>query len=98
MPESYGAATTPAFSGPPRSATPSASPFRHPTAPQLSVHVYCTAAQVLHLEYFHDHVRIDKLVIEGAIEPEGGALQPDRGSPGIGLAPKEQDAEEYRVY
>ena len=75
-----------------------ATPISAHTAPQLDVHVCCAAPGVLHLEYFHDHARIDDSLIDGAMTPEGGTLRPDRARPGIGLELKERDAEEYRVY
>ncbi len=61
-------------------------------APQLSAQV-CTAIWHLrHLEYFHDHVRIEHLVFDGCLEPEpGGALKPDRSRPGLGLDVKWSD-------
>jgi L-alanine-DL-glutamate epimerase-like enolase superfamily enzyme len=73
-------------------------PISAHTAPQIALHPCCAAPRVLHLEYFHDHVRIANLLLDGAIEPEGGALAPDRARPGIGLALKEEDASPYRVY
>ena len=35
-----------------------------------------------HLEYFHDHVRIEHMLFDGALEPRGGALHPDLARPG----------------
>ena len=54
--------------------------------PNLSAHVCCAAPAIRHIEYFHDHVRIEQHVLAGALEPEGGALRPDRSRPGHGLA------------
>jgi L-alanine-DL-glutamate epimerase-like enolase superfamily enzyme len=67
-------------------------------APQLSAHV-CTAVRRLrHLEYFHDHVRIERELFDGVLLPEeGGVLRPDRDRPGHGLALKRADAERFRV-
>jgi L-alanine-DL-glutamate epimerase-like enolase superfamily enzyme len=67
-------------------------------APQVSAHA-CTAAWHLrHLEYFHDHVRIERLAFDGCLEPEpGGVLRPDRSRPGMGLELKEADIEPFRV-
>lgn len=73
-------------------------PISAHTAPQIDVHVCCAAPGVLHLEYFHDHSRIDGILIDGATDPEHGALRPDRSRPGIGLELKTQDAEEFRVH
>lgn len=50
-----------------------------------------------HLEYFNDHVRIENLVFDGALDPTGGALRPDCTGPGLGLDLKRADAERYRV-
>ena len=66
-------------------------------APQLSAHAFCAVQNVRHLEYFHDHVRIESLLFDGALEPEGGALRPDRSRPGHGLELRRAGAEEYRV-
>jgi L-alanine-DL-glutamate epimerase-like enolase superfamily enzyme len=66
-------------------------------APQLSAHA-CTALWHLrHLEYFHDHDRIEHLFFDGCLEPDGGAMRPDRSRPGHGLTLKRQDAEPFRV-
>jgi L-alanine-DL-glutamate epimerase-like enolase superfamily enzyme len=67
-------------------------------APQISAQV-CTAVWHLrHLEYFHDHVRIEHLVFDGCLEPQpGGVLVPDRSRPGCGLTVKRADVEQWRV-
>ena len=38
-----------------------------------------------HLEYFHDHVRIERMLFDGAHKPEGGGMYPDLSRPGMGL-------------
>ena len=38
------------------------------------------------LEYFHDHVRLERMLFDGTIEPDGGRLRPDPGRPGLGIA------------
>jgi L-alanine-DL-glutamate epimerase-like enolase superfamily enzyme len=67
-------------------------------APQLSAQA-CTAVRRLrHLEYFHDHVRIERLAFDGILEPAaGGVLRPDRSRVGNGLSLKRTDLEDYRV-
>ncbi len=67
-------------------------------APQLSAHA-CTAVWHLrHLEYFHDHNRIEHLAFDGCLEPEpGGVLRPDRTRPGLGLAVRWPELEQWRV-
>jgi L-alanine-DL-glutamate epimerase-like enolase superfamily enzyme len=65
-------------------------------APQVSAHA-CTAVRHLrHLEYFHDHVRIERMLFEGVLEPQpGGVLVPDRHRSGLGLELKRADAERW---
>ncbi|WP_310963530.1 enolase C-terminal domain-like protein [Nocardioides terrisoli] len=67
-------------------------------APQVSAHVGTAIWHLRHLEYFHDHIRIEGLAFDGVISPEpDGVLRPDRSRPGLGLELKEQDLEPYRV-
>ncbi|OBA78817.1 mandelate racemase [Mycobacterium sp. 1164966.3] len=67
-------------------------------APQISAQVGTAVWHQRHLEYFHDHVRIEGLAFDGVIEPEsGGLLRPDRSAPGHGLTVKEADLEQFRV-
>jgi L-alanine-DL-glutamate epimerase-like enolase superfamily enzyme len=66
-------------------------------APQLSAHALCAVPNLRHLEYFHDHVRIESLLFDGVLEPEHGELRPDRSRPGHGLELKRADAERYAV-
>jgi L-alanine-DL-glutamate epimerase-like enolase superfamily enzyme len=64
-------------------------------APQLSLHALCAVSNLRHLEYFHDHVRIESMLFDGVIEPEHGELGPDRSRPGHGLELRRADAERY---
>jgi len=66
-------------------------------APSLHVHLASAARSLRHIEYFHDHVRIEQMLFDGFTEPEKGALQPDQSRSGLGLIFKQQDAEQYRV-
>jgi L-alanine-DL-glutamate epimerase-like enolase superfamily enzyme len=66
-------------------------------APQLSVHVCAAAVPLRHLEWFHDHVRIEPLLFDGVLEPVLGELRPDRSRPGHGLELKRPDAQRYAV-
>lgn len=67
-------------------------------APQISGQVGTAVWHLRHLEYFHDHVRIEGLAFDGVIDPEpGGLLRPDRSAPGHGLTVKHADLEQYRV-
>jgi L-alanine-DL-glutamate epimerase-like enolase superfamily enzyme len=64
-------------------------------APALSAHALCAVRRLRHLEYFHDHVRIERMLFDGTLEPEGGRLRPDRSRPGHGLELKRADAERW---
>jgi L-alanine-DL-glutamate epimerase-like enolase superfamily enzyme len=64
-------------------------------APAISAHACCAIETLAHLEYFHDHVRIERLLFDGTLDPEGGRLVPDRSRPGHGLELKRADAAEY---
>jgi L-alanine-DL-glutamate epimerase-like enolase superfamily enzyme len=66
-------------------------------APNLHAHVAAAAPNLRHLEYFHDHVRIETLLFDGAVNPKGGTLRPDRSRPGLGLTLKGSNAAPYRV-
>ena len=64
-------------------------------APSLHLHVACAAPRFRHLEWFHDHVRIEHMLFDGAPKPEHGEIRPDLTRPGFGLEFKQQDAEQY---
>jgi L-alanine-DL-glutamate epimerase-like enolase superfamily enzyme len=64
-------------------------------APQQSAHALCAVDRLRHLEYFHDHVRIEGMLFDGVLEPDGGALVPDRSRPGNGLELKRAEAERW---
>jgi L-alanine-DL-glutamate epimerase-like enolase superfamily enzyme len=67
-------------------------------APQVSAHVGTAVWHLRHLEYFHDHVRIEGMAFDGVLSPEpGGLLRPDRSRPGLGLELRASDLEEFRV-
>jgi hypothetical protein len=50
-----------------------------------------------HLEWFHDHVRIEQMLFDGAPLARDGVIEPDPDRPGHGLIFKAGDAERYRV-
>jgi L-alanine-DL-glutamate epimerase-like enolase superfamily enzyme len=64
-------------------------------APSASVPACCAVPNFRHLEYFHDHVRLEPLLFDGVVEPKDGALEPDRSRLGNGLELKRADAERY---
>ncbi|HEX3194998.1 MAG TPA: enolase C-terminal domain-like protein, partial [Streptosporangiaceae bacterium] len=46
-------------------------------APNLHAHVGAAVPNLRHVEYFHDHQRIERLFFDGALDPAGGTLRPD---------------------
>ncbi|CAH2600515.1 Mandelate racemase [Rhodovastum atsumiense] len=64
-------------------------------APSLHLHAACAVSRLRHLEWFHDHVRIERMLFDGAPVPRQGAIRPDLSRPGFGLAFKWQDAGRY---
>jgi L-alanine-DL-glutamate epimerase-like enolase superfamily enzyme len=54
-------------------------------APSLHAHAACACGALQHLEYFHDHVRVEAEVFDGTLDPAGGVLRPDLSRPGNGL-------------
>lgn len=68
-------------------------------APALHLHPCCAVtADFRHLEYFHDHARIERMLFDGAGVPTNGVLRPDPTRPGLGLEFKRKDAERFRVF
>ena len=65
-------------------------------APNLHAHVAASVANLRHLEYFHDHHRIENMLFDGALDPSGGELVPRSDAPGHGLTLKAADAEPFR--
>ncbi len=65
------------------------------TAPAISMHVCCAAPALRHLEYFHDHVRIELMLFDGVATPVNGELRPDPSRPGMGLELKRADAQRF---
>jgi L-alanine-DL-glutamate epimerase-like enolase superfamily enzyme len=66
-------------------------------APAAHLHVALALEQLAHLEYFHDHVRIEASAFEGVPTLRDGALWPQLDRPGHGLELRERDVEPLRV-
>ena len=64
-------------------------------APAISAHVFCAVERRRHLEYFHDHTRIERMLFDGLPQLDGGALRPDRSRPGNGLELKRADVRRW---
>nr|CAD6438808.1 mandelate racemase [Rhizobium sp. Q54] len=65
------------------------------TAPALHLAVCCAAPRMRHIEWFHDHARIESMLFDGAPKPAGGAIAPDLTRVGHGLEFKHEDAERF---
>lgn len=63
--------------------------------PSLHVHPCCALPNFRHLEYFHDHARIEQMVFDGALIPRDGVLTPDLSRPGMGLELRRADVARY---
>lgn len=72
-------------------------PLSAHTSPTLHAHLCCASIPAIHVEYFHDHARIEHMLFDGALTPIGGALYPDLARPGLGIALKRQEAERYAI-
>lgn len=73
-------------------------PLSSHTAPSLHLPVCLSLENVLHMEYFHDHVRIEKMLFDGFRTPEHGVMKADLSRPGTGLEFKHEDGAKYRVF
>jgi L-alanine-DL-glutamate epimerase-like enolase superfamily enzyme len=63
------------------------------TSPAIHAHVCAAIEPLAHVEYFHDHARIERLLFDGVPRLAGGGLCPDPGSPGLGMQLREREAE-----
>ena len=68
-------------------------PLSSHCAPSLHAHLGCALLPMRHLEYFFDHVRIERQLFDGFVEATNGEIRPDLSRPGLGVAFKQQDAE-----
>ncbi|MEZ5177322.1 MAG: enolase C-terminal domain-like protein [Acidimicrobiales bacterium] len=55
-------------------------------APALHLAVAAAAPSLVHVEWFHDHVQIERQLFDAPPEPVDGAVPIDRGRPGHGLS------------
>jgi L-alanine-DL-glutamate epimerase-like enolase superfamily enzyme len=67
-------------------------------APALAAHAGAAMATLRHIEYFHDHVRIEGMLFDGVpAVGAGGVLLADLDRPGLGLELRGADAERWRA-
>jgi L-alanine-DL-glutamate epimerase-like enolase superfamily enzyme len=57
-------------------------------APAASLAACCAVPRFRHLEWFHDHLRVEAELFDGVPEPDGGVLRPNLSHPGNGLSPR----------
>jgi L-alanine-DL-glutamate epimerase-like enolase superfamily enzyme len=72
-------------------------PLSSHCGPSMHLHVCCSVPRAVHMEYFHDHVRIERMFFDGFCEPVQGCMIPDLSRPGHGLELKEKDASQFRA-
>lgn len=65
-------------------------------APHAHAAVAAGVPNLRHVEWFHDHVRIEDMFFDGALDPTGGTVSPTAGV-GHGLTLRTEDVEQYRV-
>jgi L-alanine-DL-glutamate epimerase-like enolase superfamily enzyme len=73
-------------------------PLSAHTVPAVHGHVGCCLESLRHVEYFHDHVRIEQMLLDGALTAQGGELRPDPACRGLGLTMKWRDGERYQTF
>ena len=72
-------------------------PLSSHCGPSMHLHVCCAVPRAIHMEYFHDHTRIERMFFDGFCDPQKGVMKPDLSRPGHGLELKEKDAAAFRV-
>ncbi len=70
-------------------------PLSSHCGPSMHLHVCCSVPRAIHMEFFHDHARIERMFFDGFCEPVKGIMSSDLSRPGMGLELKEQDASKY---
>ncbi|MCW3843733.1 mandelate racemase [Micromonospora yasonensis] len=66
-------------------------------APHQHLAVAAATPNLRHLEWFHDHVRIESMLFDGAAPATGGAVPVPLDRPGNGLALRTAEAQRYRI-
>ncbi len=64
-------------------------------APALHLHVAAAVPGLRHQEWFHDHVRIESMLFDGAPRAMQGSIAPDLSRSGCGLDFKREDAKRF---
>jgi L-alanine-DL-glutamate epimerase-like enolase superfamily enzyme len=73
-------------------------PLSSHTAPSIHVHACAAAPEPFrHLEFFRDHVRVEKMIFDGSPRARRGVVAPDRTRLGLGLVVRERNAARFEV-
>ena len=72
-------------------------PLSSHCGPSMHLHVCCSVPRAIHMEFFHDHVRIERMFFDGFCEPVNGCMMPDLSRAGHGLELKQKDAERFKA-
>ena len=63
----------------------------------MHLHVCCAVPRAVHMEFFHDHARIERQFFDGFCEPVSGCMTPDLSRPGMGLELKAKDVAKFKT-
>jgi L-alanine-DL-glutamate epimerase-like enolase superfamily enzyme len=66
-------------------------------APNLHAPAAAATPNLRHVEWFHDHVRIEADLFAGSLDPAGGSITPGRDRPGHGMSLDQAHAAGFRV-
>ncbi|HUZ94526.1 MAG TPA: enolase C-terminal domain-like protein [Edaphobacter sp.] len=72
-------------------------PLSSHCGPSMHLHVCCAVPRAIHMEFFHDHARIERMFFDGFCEPVSGVMKPNLSRPGAGLELKTKAAEPYAI-
>lgn len=72
-------------------------PLSSHCGPSMHLHVCCSVPRAIHMEFFHDHARIERIFFDGFCEPHKGCMTPDLSRAGMGLELKEKDAGRFKA-
>jgi L-alanine-DL-glutamate epimerase-like enolase superfamily enzyme len=70
-------------------------PLSGNTSPTLHGHLGCVVKSMCNVEYFHDHVRIEQMLFEGALTAKNGVLTPNSTQPGLGIKLRQDQAKQF---
>lgn len=72
-------------------------PLSSHCGPAVHVAPASAAPRLIHMEWFHDHVRIERMLFEGAPRLKDGRVAPNLSQPGHGLTLRAADARKYEA-